>query len=911
MSNPPSLISSSLPVTALRIVISPSKLVYDADSKKLEHRSTTPVGHGSIDGGGGGGSVREVRKDGGREKESGGIARVVGNDNNVSKRIQDQTEPRTPPSSSREGQVLTTASSTNTSNSDYDLHCIDRSLTSIANYPFNPGFCRESSPKQHPRITGSGFLDRASMVYYLDKIIEFAEYSTVGVYYPLASLLYHGQNAYAYLSTSTTRPLHGVPQPRFGAEGLVMLCNDAGQATIASFAETTGNKLRYDISTCQTFKTMMKGRESKGEELRIKGSNYLQILHEIEEDADTYVDDIAHLTASKKVLLHDAQTSIYERFYEAETRYVCISLLIVFYISLSTYGIIWGMQAKAVVGGFCGGAGSERGFSCLAASFTENVTDDLGRYYGACKKAEAEIWANYLSDPILMDCFWESDPSGKETDMFLREKTNESECMTKIDSWEEALGKGMPKHWDVEIRVSEGESYSDFPMTLHTSTRRSKSSKGEEVAYGKDHEENDNCLMSIQKEWRGVEYHPIEFPKWKGEDKEEECPSNPDEMMKILAETIIREYDRLGSDGVNEWVRDVLLDEYERQGNSRGDFDVLDVGCGLGGTLYSIAAKGLGLNAILTEASKISEVSRGLGGFFASYGSGIPNVKYQGITLSSAEVVMARKEAKKRNLEFPDVRFDQMSFDDPSIKDLKQFSFAIAIESLSNSVNLTATLTNLRESMSPGGVMVVVDLVSQLPQATRLASIDRVNRPSLYQHSEYQPHVEKNDWRTRNDFRTGPSILVDFTKVDPSNHYRRHLKEFGGLRDKEEWKRNFEEAGWVVSGVTDIGSMYEVVRSPGDAAKAKHWYKNGLNEGWRSFMRQNKGRRAKTKKRNNNPSRLANFLYQVGKYCYIIKARIVKLCNRIFKLNEVTTDREISLGRASRNIKEMLLNGGG
>ena len=373
------------------------------------------------------------------------------------------------------------------------------------------------------------------------------------------------------------------------------------------------------------------------------------------------------------------------------------------------------------------------------------------------------------------------------------------------------------------------------------------------------------------------------------------CPQGKEGVTSELGELIGKEYDRLGTDGVNSWVRDVLLWEHERHGGSRGDFSVLDVGCGLGGTLYSIAAKGLGLNEVVSAREEAVQGSGG--GFWGSGRAGKARVKYQGITLSSAEVIMARKEATKRNLNFPRVKFDQMSFDDPALKKLEQFSFAVAIESLSKSANLTATLINLRESMAPGGVMVVVDFVALQPEHNDLDGIDMLNRPLLYTDGGFHVNAEKNDWSKRNDFKTGKSVFFDGKSKffnEPSDFYKSHLEEFGGVRRKEEWLKGFEDAGWAVSDVKDIGTMFELLWSAAG-------HKAGINEGWNSVQR-------RTNWEGFLPPDFASFLEQVGKCFYKVKFYLVKACNRLFRQDKSaeSINRELTLGIRSAQIKEMM-----
>ena len=268
-----------------------------------------------------------------------------------------------------------------------------------------------------------------------------------------------------------------------------MLCNDAGQATIASYAESVGNSLRTKLRRFPLFsdykETTQASPSMSRSELDKAAFEYMSRLLALEEEVDAYREDVTHLIAAKKVLIHGAQARIYQRFHEAESRYIWLALLIVFLSALSTFDVAWGIQAKAVVGGFCGGAGSGLGSIVKGMNTTDtldgheatilpcavfhgNITGEhgvdeehptAGFYYEACQKAEAEIWYNYLTDPVLMDCYWENVWGYKDSHsgMFFKYKYKVTDCSNKVDTWDEAIGRGMPDHWDVGIRTEEGE----------------------------------------------------------------------------------------------------------------------------------------------------------------------------------------------------------------------------------------------------------------------------------------------------------------------------------------------------------------------------------------------------------------------------------------------------------------------
>ncbi len=107
---------------------------------------------------------------------------------------------------------------------------------------------------------------------------------------------------------------------------------------------------------------------------------------------------------------------------------------------------------------------------------------------------------------------------------------------------------------------------------------------------------------------------------------------------------------------------------------------VLDAGCGLGGTMLDLAARG--------------------------------SATFLGLTLSAQQAAVARHAAAKAGLAARiEVRVE--SYDAPPAG---PFDVAIAIESLAHSANPAATLTALAARLAPGGWLAVVDDVPR-PEA--------------------------------------------------------------------------------------------------------------------------------------------------------------------------------------------------
>lgn len=162
----------------------------------------------------------------------------------------------------------------------------------------------------------------------------------------------------------------------------------------------------------------------------------------------------------------------------------------------------------------------------------------------------------------------------------------------------------------------------------------------------------------------------------------------------------------LGETTVNKIVRDAINAHL----NPKLDKRILDVGCGVGGTLYALLSDGL--------------------------------TSYRGISASAAEIYMARQVAAFQNLDVNkkyDVVFEQGSYDE--VLPAKNYTVAIAIESLSYSRNLENTIDNIVNSLKPGGVLIIVDDVVYpnypIPEEETLL------RPSLLPHTFWAAAIEK------------------------------------------------------------------------------------------------------------------------------------------------------------------------
>jgi SAM-dependent methyltransferase len=184
---------------------------------------------------------------------------------------------------------------------------------------------------------------------------------------------------------------------------------------------------------------------------------------------------------------------------------------------------------------------------------------------------------------------------------------------------------------------------------------------------------------------------PLEALEWKSE-------KQTDKKWKKTGESV-----------VNRVVRDTVL-AYQPQVSS---LNILDVGCGLGGTLYSM---------LLFKGQ----------------------LTYNGISPSLPEINQARQLSELHQLSSKKVHFERQSFDE-SIN--QSFNTMLAIESLSYSPNLNLTLKNLAKNLESRGILVIVDDIIT-PWAANEPNIEELRttsaRPSLLTNEEWKKSLSSN-----------------------------------------------------------------------------------------------------------------------------------------------------------------------
>ncbi|GMH85305.1 hypothetical protein TL16_g10188 [Triparma laevis f. inornata] len=561
--------------------------------------------------------------------------------------------------------------------------------------------------------------------------------------------------------------------------------------------------------------------------------------------------DSSSIIAIKKLLVASVQRRIYERSQFAKFKFGYVYWVVFWFFFIMWTDWIWTGYHAVLWGGFLGGQASGLGVvtgdsffmpcGSMDGRLSGMVEDEEGNtkyyweplgfdgYHTTCREIEAEIWMKYLSPAVFKTC---ANPVGARdlfSTLFLWNNTEntKNECDTTMvplwgldSNYEDFLS--IPDQWDVGIMtdpIGDEQHRVQFPMVTHTSLGspaplspglaadtlllRPTTTMPQSLL-----NQYEPCTLSP--ELVGGSFYHSNVTYFKKKDQ----GGCSEDRVGELAEHIGEEYERLGGDAVNRYVRDKVLERWKDEKgdftDEKGDFTVLDVGSGLGGTMYALAARGH-LNPLLSRVRRGKEGSEGgksWGGWLGS-NKKEGNLKYIGVSLSSAEVVLAKREARKRNLEEPFVTFDQISYDEPGFD--FEADAVIAIESLSFSHNPLESLKNISKTMSPGTTLIVVDHVRRGSKDDRESYMAQGSAKfTKYLSSEYNPNLEGNSRyrgpppsrrpKAKNPFSPNSDKSVCIRNVEEADKRR--------LLNLPLWLANFREAGFWVEDVEDLSTLY-------------------------------------------------------------------------------------------------------
>ncbi|GAX17106.1 hypothetical protein FisN_5Hh492 [Fistulifera solaris] len=168
----------------------------------------------------------------------------------------------------------------------------------------------------------------------------------------------------------------------------------------------------------------------------------------------------------------------------------------------------------------------------------------------------------------------------------------------------------------------------------------------------------------------------------------------------------------LGDTNVNRALAEALREYLP----ANTHLSVLDVGCGVGGTLYPL----------LSTYASTAETNR--------------NFRYHGMSLSGAEINFARRLASYHDITADVAVFEKKNYDAPLPS--ATFTAVLAVESLSYSPDIKATLSNLLKSVQRGGLLIIVDKVIAAKAQQSSAGADPQFQISSISHTQWMTAIK-------------------------------------------------------------------------------------------------------------------------------------------------------------------------
>lgn len=344
-----------------------------------------------------------------------------------------------------------------------------------------------------------------------------------------------------------------------------------------------------------------------------------------------------------------------------------------------------------------------------------NMNTGIGAYKNACRLAEADLWEHFhdIFDAIMM--IDRSDPPFGDL--------LDSSCNSHGNCWLGNCDEAPP------------------PLVMHTSLSQQLLTL-DEIDHGQNAHRRRPKQQQQKMRRNTRNYNAETYPyRWMGES-----------IVKCL---------------VREAIEGYLLPKL--------DFNVLDVGCSVGGTFYHLLPKSqsasLSLSPPTPGASDLSHKNtKHLTRKFS----------YHGIAASAAEIYHAQlfMDWYKLNGQRVNVTIEQKSFDDPhfsvGLSLWHSYTAIVAIDSLSFSRNLRDMVANLMKSLQSGGVFVVVDDISIPSEAGRIAMDSTHRWPSLTTHDAWTDVFTKLKCKVQLVHDLSLEFELDFAKVPPPTREHQH-----------------------------------------------------------------------------------------------------------------------------------------
>ena len=275
--------------------------------------------------------------------------------------------------------------------------------------------------------------------------------------------------------------------------------------------------------------------------------------------------------------------------------------------------------------------------------------------------------------------------------------------------------------------------------------------------------------------------------------------------LQWLGDTIVN---GLVREALDEYLTSLVSTSTQSSSASSTTVSLLDVGCGIGGTLYSLVPPPSPSFASLTSTSV--------------FGKDTTQLVYRGISINGPEINQARRLSRlhglannnnndKASSSFPaktvhEVQFFEQSFDDPlppiagsgasssnsyyysgNRGDQNKYMSMVAIESLSYSHNISATLSNLASSLKRGGILIMVDdVVAPWASQRSTGANDNVR-----------------------DRSNGGATNKAATSLDPLKELKQ-VSARHSLLTHDEWTSHFESNGFVIQHTRDLGLEFDL-----------------------------------------------------------------------------------------------------
>jgi SAM-dependent methyltransferase len=245
---------------------------------------------------------------------------------------------------------------------------------------------------------------------------------------------------------------------------------------------------------------------------------------------------------------------------------------------------------------------------------------------------------------------------------------------------------------------------------------------------------------------------------------------------------------RLPSAGNLQWLGDstvngIVQEQIDSFLSPKMDRRILDVGCGIGGTLYALYPGGTARDTTGSTGTSSNRTKNVQYDFFMYHGVSVSDAEihfahrlahFYGLNARGRETSPFNQQPVHTQISFERGNFDDIPRRNAKVKSSKsQFTAVVAIESLAAwSSNLTATVLSLLELLRPGGILVVVDYVN----VTISTNSDQFCYSTMSCHSSFYANtnatIAKESFQRYLDYPTARDWISVWNAVNRSSSSR-------------------------------------------------------------------------------------------------------------------------------------------